>query len=206
MVVNVKPPPIKLGSKLAKNAAHQSDILRLELLLQHGGIYMDWDVLVTHSFDPLLNHNVVFGKEKIVPDHHEVLGVAVIMSRSGEKFLDLWQKHMEDDFNPETCYACHSVVLSRKLALIYPQSLTVLDYKSFYHPGWDKIGELFKTLPHPFGSPENVKLTEEFFSGTFASHLFESSRNFYDVIPNITEEKIKTVDTYFNIVVRKFFE
>ena len=43
--------------------AHRSDIVRLERLLEAGGIYLDADVFVQRDFDNLLHHRTVLGKE-----------------------------------------------------------------------------------------------------------------------------------------------
>lgn len=42
---------------------HQSDVVRLEALLQFGGIYLDLDVVVLRSFAPLRRYEAVLGSE-----------------------------------------------------------------------------------------------------------------------------------------------
>ena len=49
----------KIFSKPVKYRFHRFDVLRLEVLLKYGGIYLDSDVPVLRSFDPLLNLNNV---------------------------------------------------------------------------------------------------------------------------------------------------
>src|ERR1700733_2560707 len=51
--VKIRAPREIFGNRLA-HAAHRSDVVRLELLLRHGGIYLDADVLVHRGFDELL--------------------------------------------------------------------------------------------------------------------------------------------------------
>lgn len=43
--------------------AYMADYLRLVLLYEHGGIYMDTDVQVLQSYNPLLNNNFFIGLE-----------------------------------------------------------------------------------------------------------------------------------------------
>lgn len=43
--------------------AHLSDYARVKILYEYGGIYLDTDVEVLQSFDPLLNHKGFFGTE-----------------------------------------------------------------------------------------------------------------------------------------------
>lgn len=187
MIIDVSQPPEMIGDKRTRLAAHQSDAWRLELLLNQGGIYMDWDVIVTNSFDPLLNTGVIFGIEKKVPDYFELMGVAVLLSRSHEPFMELWKKEMAKEFDGEKCYACHSTVLARKLA-VNSDKVTVLNHFAFYHPGWEQSAydSLFQPLPHKKGSKLNKKIHEEYLKGTYAIHLFESHANFQPILPTIT--------------------
>jgi len=45
----------------SKNYAHLSDMVRLLALYQHGGLYLDTDVKVVRSFDPLLEADFLCG-------------------------------------------------------------------------------------------------------------------------------------------------
>ena len=47
------------------HGAHRADVVRLTKLLGSGGIYLDADVFVHRSFDPLLGHPAVLGEERI---------------------------------------------------------------------------------------------------------------------------------------------
>src|SRR5580698_8447412 len=62
MVVPIKAPREIFGRPL-RHVAHQSDVVRLQKLIEHGGIYLDADVLVHQSFDDLLGHSAVLGQE-----------------------------------------------------------------------------------------------------------------------------------------------
>lgn len=48
---------------LEKKWAFASDVVRLYALYHHGGIYLDTDVMVYRSFDPLLSHHAFIGRE-----------------------------------------------------------------------------------------------------------------------------------------------
>lgn len=48
----------------AKKYAFVSDVARIKALYEIGGIYLDTDVMVYKSFDPILNHTCVFGFEQ----------------------------------------------------------------------------------------------------------------------------------------------
>src|SRR6476620_6963252 len=45
------------------HVAHRSDVVRLQKLIEYGGIYLDADVLVKRDFDNLLEHSAVLGQE-----------------------------------------------------------------------------------------------------------------------------------------------
>src|SRR5581483_6850969 len=68
-----------------EQGAHQADVARLQILHQHGGIYLDLDVLCLRPFAPLQNESVVMGEE-----HGEGLCNAVILAEPGALFLRRW--------------------------------------------------------------------------------------------------------------------
>lgn len=47
----------------ARKFAFASDVIRLYAIYKNGGIYMDTDVMVYKSFDPLLSHHAFIGRE-----------------------------------------------------------------------------------------------------------------------------------------------
>src|SRR5437588_4669094 len=55
--------PAEVFGKPLLHVAHKSDLVRLQKLIEHGGIYLDADVLVQRSFDDLLQFPAVLGRE-----------------------------------------------------------------------------------------------------------------------------------------------
>jgi len=55
-------PPSQINRKNFSKIYHLSDVARLEILLQHGGIYLDYDVIVVNSLDPLRCYDATLGK------------------------------------------------------------------------------------------------------------------------------------------------
>ena len=173
IIIDLKPAPTHIGGKLLKFPAHKSDAWRLDLLIDQGGIYMDWDVLVVRSFDEILNSGgVIFGLEKKEERFIEAVGVATIFARPDEPFLKAWRTRMNHVFDGAKCYACHSISLVKEMAHETPTALSLHHYLDFYHPGWYSLEEMFKPLPHPRGSTQNVKLFNDYFIVTYGSHLF----------------------------------
>src|SRR5271170_2457891 len=57
--------PRQIFNRPLMHAAHRADVVRLEKLFKHGGIYLDCDVLVVNDFQPLLLADCVLGTERI---------------------------------------------------------------------------------------------------------------------------------------------
>lgn len=62
--------------------AHASDVIRLDVLLHYGGIYLDTDVSIHQSFDPLLTHNLFIGRI-----YRNLIGTAVIGSEKNNQVI-----------------------------------------------------------------------------------------------------------------------
>ena len=48
-------PPTEIFGNPVNHFAHQADVIRLQVLIEEGGIYLDSDVLCNKSFGPLLD-------------------------------------------------------------------------------------------------------------------------------------------------------
>src|SRR5260370_23403980 len=81
--VRVTAPREIYGRPLA-HAAHRADVVRLQQLLKHGGIYLDADVLVNRDFAPLLQASCVLGTEGA---DNSGLCNAVILAEADAPFL-----------------------------------------------------------------------------------------------------------------------
>jgi len=121
-LVQLTAPREIFGAPLA-HVAHRSDVVRLQKLIEHGGIYLDADVLVQRDFDDLLNESVVLGREGEFG-----LANAVILAEPNATFLVRWldayrsfRSKGKDEFWSE-----HSVLLPAKLAQAYPHEVTIL--------------------------------------------------------------------------------
>ena len=85
--------------------AHQSDFLRLKILLEHGGIYADMDTIFVNPLPrDLFDHEFVIGEEDPVtgPDEdepHASLCNAFLMSAPGAEFGRSWLERMHQVFD-----------------------------------------------------------------------------------------------------------
>jgi Glycosyltransferase sugar-binding region containing DXD motif len=84
-VERVKAPREIFGNPVV-HFAHRADIVRLEKLLSRGGIYLDADVFVHTTFDQLLGHAAVLGRQ-VVDEKDLGLCNAVILAEAQAPFL-----------------------------------------------------------------------------------------------------------------------
>ena len=77
-------PPSEIFGKPITQLAHKSDVLRLQILLEYGGIYVDTDTIFVKSFKPLLNNKFVLGQQNV--NGSEGLCPAVILSEPNSVF------------------------------------------------------------------------------------------------------------------------
>lgn len=70
-----------------KKWALLSDYVRLHILLEYGGIYLDTDVELIRSIDELLNHSCVIGFE-MTQLNNKCIGNAVLAATSGHTFIE----------------------------------------------------------------------------------------------------------------------
>jgi len=78
-------PPKEIFGKPLLHYAHVSDIIRLEVLLKYGGIYLDIDVVCLKAFAPFFKHETVMGKER-----EGGLCNAVILAAPKARFIRRW--------------------------------------------------------------------------------------------------------------------
>lgn len=180
----IEAPQEIFGNKLC-HVAHQAGIVRLQVLLEHGGIYLDADVLVQKSFDELLKYSTVMGIE----GRDQIYGMAdaVILAEPNAIFINRWydtyrsfRSKGRDEF-----WAEHPVRMPAQLALAHPHEITVLPYDAFFWPLWtrDHLAWIYdSTAPIP--------------NESFANHLWETVA--WDHLSGLTLEAILLKDSNFH--------
>jgi mannosyltransferase OCH1-like enzyme len=141
--------------KSVNHHAHRGDIIRLEVVVKYGGIYLDTDVLALRSFDPLFNlSDVVMAHQD---DDSNTACNAVIMSKKNAVFLRrLYDAYQSFD---RTRWDQHSVRIPGQLALVYPNEVMVLPTSTFFRPSWSEVNKFFDSNDYNFSS-------------NYASHLW----------------------------------
>jgi hypothetical protein len=189
-VVKIEAPREVFGNPLL-HPAHRADVVRLQKLLECGGIYLDCDVFVHRSFDDLLAHSAVLGDNR--EGNKFRLCNAVILSEPGAPFLRRWYEQFRmfrskgrDDYYDEL--AC---TFPTRLATEFPDEVTILPLTAFFWPSWQK-----KDLPLMFVSREPLVSPD-----AYANHLWQGG-TWDPFLEDLTPGKVRKVDSAFHYWVR----
>ena len=137
-------PPNHIFNNPLYHVAHQVDIIRLEILKEKGGIYMDIDTICVKPFTPILNNEFIIG-EQLSEDGNNIYGLcnAVILSTPNNSFINTWfnsYKHFRakpktQDINSSGgenyhYWDEHSVSVPRFLSNQFPEKIYIENHKS----------------------------------------------------------------------------
>lgn len=111
---------------LTRNFAHVSDVCRVWALLEHGGVYLDTDVEVIKSFDPLLSLDAFLGVES------DLVGTGVMGSVPGavwlQKFMDYYNSRHFLSWWGHTVRTPNTKILTKR---VLPK-MDVVDYPTIF--------------------------------------------------------------------------
>jgi hypothetical protein len=116
--------------------AHKADIIRLRQLMEHGGVYLDLDVLCLNPFSPLLSHRMV-----MAPQAGRGLCNAVLLAEAKSEFLAKWYDAYRT-FDKEV-WDWHSVQLPFDLWRQHPDLIHVEGPYSFFYPLHDEPASMY---------------------------------------------------------------
>jgi len=124
--------------------AHHADFVRLDALIEHGGVYADMDTVFVRPFpSELFEWPFVIGAEPPVRD--ETTGLfrpslcnAVLMAEPGAHFARAWRAQMPGALNGT--WSNHSGFLSQQLSEELPGEVHVEAPETFFSFGADRDG------------------------------------------------------------------
>jgi len=186
-------PPTEIFGRPLLHIAHQTGVIRLQVLLEEGGIYMDVDTIAVKPFTPLLNNKCVLGIQGHPDGTVEGLCDGVILAEPNSEFIQHWllsyQSHKSkgrDQYWDE-----HAVRMPHHLSTQYPELLHIEPYNSFHYPLYHNIGikDLFEN--------------DLDFSSAYCHHVWETM-SWDPYLKNLTPEYIKEHNTTYNRIARKF--
>lgn len=198
-LIKIEPPTEVFGAPLY-HPAHQADVVRLQIMIEQGGVYLDMDVICVKPFTSLLEHSFVLGQEGL---ENRVAGLcnAVILSEKNAPFAKKWM----EGFDPRTSlwrgfrskgidehWSEIGCEYPAYLSKLIPEHIHVLDCKKFYWPCWvpDHLEAFFRQQGGSF---------EE----SYCHHLWEHLA-WDGYLKDLTVDYIQSVDTDFNCVARRF--
>ena len=138
------PVPTRIGRKPIRKTAHRADAVRMRVLHEIGGVYLDIDTICVRPWRHLLADNdVVLGLEG-EPD-----GIcnAIMMARPRSPFFTAWRDQYEQHFEPDGWREA-SIVLPEQIAKRHPEWATVLPPAAFFLPSYTEVDRIFVT-DHP---------------------------------------------------------
>ena len=193
------------GNRKQWHVAHVADVLRLEILRDEGGIYLDADAYALQSFDAILR-----GARDVVMAHEGGnrygMANAVIVAKKGAPFIERWLKEYvnfdEQDWN------WHSVVLPKRLADQNPEEICALSPMAFFWPLWtDSHIEYMHALLNKEEAREVEARLGKFGGALHQEQLVYhawSHNSFERFVERLTPDVIRRENTRFNILMRRF--
>lgn len=188
--------PTEVFGRPVQHFAHKADVLRMQILLEHGGIYLDLDTICQRPFEPLLDGRVVMGREErnTGGGTRTIVGLcnATIIAPPGAEFLRLWYETYREFTGGDSGDAWNkfSVLIPMALSREHPDLLRVEPAASFFWPSWDKEGI------------ESLFLRDMEFPDAFSFHLWESQSWRY--LKELDSSTVTAVDTTYNRLARRF--
>jgi hypothetical protein len=184
--------------------AHHADFIRLEKLIEKGGIYADIDTIFVNKVpDHLRSKSFVLGREDDVlcqttKRMRRSLCNAFIMSAQGAFFAKEWLEAMAREFDGS--WSNHSTLLPQNLSERHPEHIHIEPARTFYKHMWTRegISMLLQGCDRDYEGVVSMHLW---------SHLWWSRKrhDFSDFHGEmLTETYIREVDTTYNLVARRF--
>ena len=188
--------PTEVFGNPVEHFAHKADVLRMRILLEQGGIYLDLDTICQRPFEPLLDGRVVMGREEriLVDGSTTTIGLcnATIIAPPNAEFLRLWYEAYRDFKGGLSGDGWNkfSVQVPMELAKERPELLRIEPAASFFWPSWDKEG-----IAAMFS--ENREFPE-----AFSFHLWEAQS--WALAKDLDAAAVTSVDTTYNKIARRF--
>jgi len=185
--------------------AHHADFVRLQALIEYGGIYADIDSLFLRPFPAeLFDEPFVIGAEDAVRDERTdqvkpSLCNALMISEPGSRFARTWLSRMVGALNGT--WSNHSGFLSRAVADELPEAVRVEPPQTFFPVPLSVVG--LRSLLEDDGGIE--------LDGALSLHLWAHTWWYADRLDFspvhaglLTAEHIATVDTTYNRLARPY--
>ena len=186
--------------------AHQSDFVRLRVLLEHGGVYADMDTLFVQPLPAArFGEDFVIGEEKLGdgPDmgtHRRSLCNAFLMCTPGAEFPTVWLRRMREVF--DGTWSRHSCQEATELQARMPGTVCVAPARNhFLHPC---TPEGIRTLLEDLDTDTRDVYSLHLWAHVWWSPLRVDFTSFHAGL--LTEQFIRDVDTTYTVAARRFLD
>ncbi len=216
LVLNkIKSPEIFMGRPLY-HVAHKADVVRLQVLKEYGGVYLDLDTICVKPLHSLYDQSFIIGQElkpEYIPKNrrqkikysirsflnppikNKINGLcnAVLLAEKNSAFANLWldtystfRSRGRDKYWNE-----HSVFMPIKLAAANPGKITIVGPYAFHYPLYNKKGQqdMFEQVTD--------------FPEAYLHHLWESF-SWDPYLCKLNVNDIFTIENSYNLMARKF--
>lgn len=194
-IIKVQPPDNIFGNSL-HSYAHKADIIRLQKLIEYGGIYLDIDVLTLKSFKDILqnpNKDCIMGFQAY-NTQYEGLCNAVIIAKPQSQFLINWLDNYKT-FNSNE-WDKHSVHLPKKLAQENPELIECYNQDKFFPISW-WFSEKYKLF-----NKENLNLN--LLNNSYCIHLWETK--WENTLNKINNNYMLNTNNLFTHIFKKYID
>ncbi|KAK6178973.1 hypothetical protein SNE40_011439 [Patella caerulea] len=135
-------PASVFGNKIEAFASHASDVLRGDLLVRYGGIYMDWDVLWVNTIpDTLRQHGLVVSVDTVATGSFpDVFNMGVLIGQKGSRFMQFFLESYRHYLDKHWSY--NAIHIPYKIYELHPElvriepHLQVICAEGKCHPSW----------------------------------------------------------------------
>ena len=180
LMMQIEPPNVILERRVSQ-VQHKSDVVRMQSLLEHGGLYIDFDVVLLRDITPLLCYNFTLGQEE-----PKRMNNGFILSIPKAEFLQKWyDSYVTFDFRN---WGDHSSAVSGRLARAYP-SLIHVEYYTIHNPNYHHKDLIY-------GEGRYFNLTEN-----YAIHLYYRKHKV-----NYNSKTLKTLNNTLGRIFRFIYQ
>lgn len=185
-MVEVEPPTEIFGNPLL-DFAHQSDILRYEILLKHGGIYLDLDIICLKSLKAFYKYDFTMGMEGGYG-----LSNAVMIAKPKAEFLEKWYQAYRSfrSKGRDRYWNEHSVHKSLQIANENPELIHIEKETSFCWPHFSNPAPLWGHPASGIFDGFRAQLDKILFKRSYCIHLWETFW-WNNYLKDLSAEKIR---------------
>lgn len=156
--------PTEIYGRPLVHPAHRADVVRLLVLLEHGGVYLDADVWCLRPFAEIDHAGFWMGRQG---DAYGLCN-ATMGGDARACFAAEWLTNYRSfrSTGHDAYWDEHSVCLPLALAAEIPEAITILPADRLFAPLWGQLRRIFQ--------PARGRQAVEYLANSYSVHLWES--------------------------------